>query len=284
MKNLFSRILLVAIAIPGLYALAVYVPQFGHVGIFLVILLFSAACGMEIARMFAAWGCKISLPLSSLLAALPSALLWILLRVCPEDAGWAFLTGILLASLLVFVPFAFLRKPEDISNVLTAATMRIFPMLYPGLLSAVIVLIADYPESPTSALLWFALLVFGNDSMAWAVGMLFGRHRGIVVISPNKSLEGFLGAFAGSLIAAFSGPLLFSGAVHGTPVKLFILGILVGLAVVVGDLFESSLKRSVGFKDSGTMIPGRGGFLDSFDSLLFAAPVFYMTVRLLGLI
>ena len=157
-------------------------------------------------------------------------------------------------------------------------------MIYPGLFASAIILIADYPTSSTQAILWFALLVFGNDSAAWAVGMLFGKHRGIVVVSPNKSLEGFVGAYAGSLGASFLGRLLFSGAISGSAWKLTVLGLAVGTAVITGDLFESALKRSVGIKDSGTAIPGRGGFLDTFDSIIFAAPVFYAAVRILEII
>jgi phosphatidate cytidylyltransferase len=285
MKNFLSRILLVAIAVPGLYVLTVFLPQLGHIGVFLVDLGFSAACGVEIARMFASRNFEISIPFSALLSALPSALLWILLRfLSPGDAGLAFLPGILIIALAAFSPFALVRTPEEASKVLTVASVRIFPLLYPGLFSSVIVLIADYPGAGTQAILWFALLVFGNDSMAWAIGVLFGRHRGIVPISPNKSLEGFVGAFAGSMAAAFMGPVLFPGVVREAPASLALLGLIVGISVIIGDLFESALKRSAGFKDSGTMIPGRGGFLDSFDSILFAAPIYYVAVRVLDLI
>lgn len=76
---------------------------------------------------------------------------------------------------------------------------------------------------------------------------------------------------------------LYPGAFPVSPVVTFLLGLVVGLSVIAGDLFESALKRSVGIKDSGAGIPGRGGFLDSFDSEFFAAPVFYAAILLLDL-
>lgn len=288
MKNFLSRFLLVSVALPSLYAAAVYLPRHGHAAIVAVVLVFTAGCGTEIAGLFRRKGVRAQAPLLAGLAVLPTVLLWTILRIfpgAPASALGVFVAGYGTVFLAAFLPFAFPGKPEDLAESLSESAARAFPLLYPGLLAAPIVLIADLPgDSSTAALIWFALLVFGNDSAAWAVGMLAGRHRGIVAVSPNKSLEGFLGAFAGSLAAAFLGPVLYPRALSGSPWKLLVLGVLVGAAVIVGDLFESALKRSAGIKDSGTMIPGRGGFLDTFDSILFAAPVFYAVVIILDLV
>lgn len=288
MKNFLSRFLLVTVALPALYVAAVYLPRHGHAAIVAVVLVFAAGCGAEIAGFFERRGIRVQAPLLAGLSAFPTFLLWTMLRIFPEapdPAIGVFVAGCGIAFLAVFAPFAFPRKPEDAAESLVRSAARAFPLLYPGLLAASIVLIADLPgDSSTAALIWFAMLVFGNDSAAWAVGMLAGRHRGIVAVSPNKSLEGFVGAFAGSLASAFLGPLLYPHTLSGPPWKLLALGILVGGAVIVGDLFESALKRSAGIKDSGAMIPGRGGFLDTFDSILFAAPVFYLAVIILDLV
>jgi len=101
-----------------------------------------------------------------------------------------------------------------------------------------------------------------------------GHKRGIFTVSPNKSLEGLLAGMAGSVGFAFLGPVLLPGIVPRSWPTLLALGLACGVAVVAGDLFESAIKRSAGVKDSGSIVPGRGGILDSFDSLLFAAPVF----------
>jgi phosphatidate cytidylyltransferase len=288
MKNFLSRFLLVGVALPSLYSAAVYLPQHGHAAIVAVVLVFTAGCGVEIAGIFERRGIRAPAFLLAGLACLPTILLWVALRVFPEAPSSAlgvFVAGYGLVLVAAFAPFAFPRKPEDIADSLSKSAARAFPLLYPGLLAASLVLIADLPgDSSTAALIWFAMLVFGNDSAAWAVGMLAGRHRGVSAVSPNKSLEGFAGAFSGSLGAAFLGPALYPRSLSGSSWKLLVLGVLVGTAVIAGDLFESALKRSAGIKDSGSIIPGRGGFLDTFDSILFAAPVFYAAVLFLDLV
>jgi len=287
MKNIFSRFFLVAATIPLLYVIIIYLPYWGHGATVLISVIFTAGCGVELARLFTKRGINSSTSLFSILALLPSVILWTALRLFPQKTEVAliiFLLGFCISIIILLASFVFPKKSHVFSYALVNSAVKSFPLIYPGLFSAAIVLIADYPGASTQALLWFALLVFGNDSAAWAVGIALGRHRGIISVSPNKSLEGFLGAFAGSLGASFLGPVLFPDVINGTPWKLVFLGIIVGLAVIIGDLFESALKRSAEIKDSGNMIPGRGGFLDSFDSILFAAPVYYSVVRFLNLL
>jgi len=287
MKNFLSRFLLVATALPALYALVVFFPQRGHAALVVVVLAFSAGCGVELAGLFSRRGIKAEARLFSGLSVLPPALLWIAGQAfpsAPDAVLGVFVACYALVFLAAFLPFAFPARPEGIGESLPRSAARAFPLVYPGLFSASLVLIAGTGESASAVLIWFALLVFCNDSAAWAVGMLFGRHRGVAVVSPNKSLEGFVGAYAGSLAAAFLGPALYPSALSGSPWKLVFLSLLVGTAVIAGDLFESALKRSAGTKDSGAAIPGRGGFLDTFDSILFAAPVFYAAISILDLV
>lgn len=285
MKNFLSRFLLVALALPSLYAAAVYLPQHGHAAIVGIVVIFAAGCGAELAGLLRLRGLPAPWPLSSALSAAPALLLWSSFRLFPGPAvPGIFVAGFGLALLAALLPLAFPRNAEEIGNSVYRSAARAVPLLYPGLLSASIVLIAELPGSSTAALIWFALLVFGNDSAAWAVGMLAGRHRGVAPVSPNKSLEGFLGAYGGSLAAAFLGPALYPGNLSGRPWEFILLGLLVGTAVIAGDLFESALKRSAGIKDSGSVIPGRGGVLDTFDSILFAAPVYYAAVTILDLV
>jgi phosphatidate cytidylyltransferase len=142
------------------------------------------------------------------------------------------------------------------------------------------------PQKSTVVILVFMLTVMINDSVAWAAGMLFGRgNRGIVAVSPNKSVAGFIGGTAASMLAAAAGVFLF-GTIF-VPALLpplpsgLIMGFVMGISASLGDLGESALKRSSGVKDSGSIIPGRGGVLDSIDSLALAAPVFYAAYRIL---
>jgi phosphatidate cytidylyltransferase len=139
-------------------------------------------------------------------------------------------------------------------------------------------------------ILTFVFMVFSGDGLAWALGMAFGRgNQGLVPASPNKSVAGFIGGIMAPVIAGIGAALLLPGifvpkcaSFFGIPVIAgFILGLLTGVAAILGDLGESAIKRSSGIKDSGSIIPGRGGVLDSIDSLALAAPVFYLVFTLL---
>jgi phosphatidate cytidylyltransferase len=127
--------------------------------------------------------------------------------------------------------------------------------------------------------------VFANDGMAWLAGKLFGKgNQGVIPVSPQKSVAGFIGGTAASIIVGVGSALLFP-AIFTPQYDLFpgiipasgaLLGLLTGIAATCGDLGESAIKRSSGLKDSGHLIPGRGGVLDSIDSIALAAPVFYL--------
>jgi phosphatidate cytidylyltransferase len=135
-------------------------------------------------------------------------------------------------------------------------------------------------------MLMFLIIVIANDSAAWAAGMIFGAgNRGIIFASPNKSIAGFVGGFSASLLAGM-GAVLFIPGVFTSPrlpslLAGAILGFLSAAAASLGDLGESVLKRSSQVKDSGTLIPGRGGILDSVDSIALSAPVYYISLWLL---
>jgi phosphatidate cytidylyltransferase len=127
------------------------------------------------------------------------------------------------------------------------------------------------------AALLLILTVAISDTFQYYSGRTLGRHLLAPVISPKKTIEGAVGGFAGAALAL---------AVIGhwwLPQMSLVARILLGLAIaavgIVGDLFESLLKRSVNMKDASAMIPGHGGVLDRIDALLFAAPVYYVFVR-----
>lgn len=124
---------------------------------------------------------------------------------------------------------------------------------------------------------WYLLLplvlTWVNDTGAYCVGVPFGRHRLIERVSPGKSVEGFVG---GLFFSAGVGALLFWLLGWLSPLFGVVFGLAIAGVGVLGDLVESRLKRAVGIKDSGTFLPGHGGFLDRFDSLLFALPVAWL--------
>jgi phosphatidate cytidylyltransferase len=129
-------------------------------------------------------------------------------------------------------------------------------------------------------LLYFVLVTKFSDCGAYAVGSLIGKHKMIPRISPGKTWEGF----AGAIVVSTAASVLFASLagrhlVGMTPLHAVILGVILSLAAVVGDLIESLFKREAGLKDSGHLFPGIGGILDLLDSLLFNAPLMYLYLR-----
>ena len=128
--------------------------------------------------------------------------------------------------------------------------------------------------------LYFVVVTKLSDCGAYAVGSLIGKHKMIPRISPGKTWEGFFGAVvvstAASVIFARAAGARLSGM---TPLHAVILGVVLSIAAVVGDLIESLFKREAGLKDSGRLFPGIGGILDLLDSLLFNAPLMYLYLR-----
>lgn len=128
------------------------------------------------------------------------------------------------------------------------------------------------------ALLALLALCWVGDSAAYFTGIAFGRHKLMPRVSPAKSWEGFFGG----LIGAVAGSAL-AGSPGGLPLTpLLVAGFAGGVAGVLGDLFESSIKRDAGVKDSSGLLLGHGGILDRFDSAVAAAPVFMAVLFLFG--
>lgn len=128
--------------------------------------------------------------------------------------------------------------------------------------------------------LYFILVTKFSDSGAYAVGSLIGKHKMIPRISPGKTWEGFGGAIAVSTGASVLFAHFFRDKLIGMNwVHAVILGVILSVCAVVGDLIESLFKREAGVKDSGSFFPGIGGILDLLDSLLFNAPIMYLYLR-----
>lgn len=133
----------------------------------------------------------------------------------------------------------------------------------------------------------FFILVFLCDSLAWLFGNLFGKNnKGIIAASPNKSIAGFIGGIFGSIASGclfkfVIEKLGYTEIFPGSYGKLCVLGLVVSLASIIGDLVESVIKRDMDVKDSGKLIPGRGGMMDCMDSVVMAAPVFTILLHFL---
>ncbi|MBR1860155.1 MAG: phosphatidate cytidylyltransferase, partial [Selenomonadaceae bacterium] len=133
-----------------------------------------------------------------------------------------------------------------------------------------------------SALIWTLFIcTWSSDTFAYFVGTAIGSHKLASAISPKKTIEGFIGSIVGTTaMAILIGHVLFSFPL----VEMAVIGFLMSIFATLGDLVESVIKRFVGIKDSGMMLPGHGGMLDRFDSIFYTAPIFYYCVIIFGLI
>jgi phosphatidate cytidylyltransferase len=129
------------------------------------------------------------------------------------------------------------------------------------------------------ALVLLLAVVWLGDSCAYYIGKTWGRHKLSPRVSPNKTWEGSIASTAAGLLTAAVWSYWRLGEVDGW---ILLLAGLVSIAAQIGDLVESLLKRGAGVKDSGQILPGHGGMLDRMDALLFAAPVMWLGVELLG--
>lgn len=184
-----------------------------------------------------------------------------------------------------------LRSPIEGDDSVRAVMLALLGFVYvPILFAAFIMRLAIIPPegSTATAGFWLILLVVlvakFTDMGAYLVGTMIGKHKAIPHISPAKSWEGYLGSLFFAQGGAFGVYAL--GKEHLSWIGMHhiaILGFILALAAMVGDLAESILKRSLQVKDSGHMLPGIGGILDLIDSLCFALPVAFFYVYLLVL-
>jgi phosphatidate cytidylyltransferase len=185
-----------------------------------------------------------------------------------------------LLSLALLVYCTFMRPVEQ---VMADATSSVFCLVYIGFTLLSLPSLHDQANGP-SVVTFLLCAVWAGDTVALYVGRAWGKRKLAPRLSPNKTWEGAAGSLAGSLIAA--GLLLGLStllqkrdlATLSYPDEVWywlLLAVIVNVAAQLGDLAESALKRSVGVKDSGTLLPGHGGVLDRIDALLLAAPALW---------
>lgn len=272
-SKVISRLMVFFVGIPAVICL-VWFNQMNHLALHVVVTLLAVAAADELFNMFRRNFktqnrvlvdiCSGLVPLSTLLCAVFG---WpVIITV------YVFVCAVLLCYSIEVVSA---KSFEDSNSHLITSTTIIF---YCGFLFSFVSRMTFFEHSQ-QLLILFLVMVFFCDSFAWLFGNLFGKNnKGFIKASPNKSIAGFIGGFFGSVLAGVLAykiwPEIFTGDVY----KIIILGVLTAFTSIIGDLVESVFKRSSECKDSGTLIPGRGGVLDSIDSIVFSAPVFYLTV------
>lgn len=198
--------------------------------------------------------------------------------VLPETLGAVLVSGFL----VLFSYFLFTARRYKGTTLLTHTQemmFGVFGLLYLAALPLFLPALRNLPDG-LHWLIVFFLINWAGDSGAYFAGKSLGKHKLYPLISPKKTIEGSIGGLVAGIGITFLYRALF---IPEMSVALALTAsISVGLISQIGDLGESMLKRSYNRKDSGSILPGHGGFLDRFDGVVFTLPVMYACVRLLG--
>lgn len=174
---------------------------------------------------------------------------------------------------VIFITFSgFLFFKKSLDGALTGVSVVVFGVLYISWTLGHLISLRLLANGQN--LIFFVLIItWGVDTGAYYSGKLLGKHKLSPQISPGKTIEGAIGGVITCIGAAFLARWLFLTELRFNSTVL--IGFILGIISQLGDLSESLLKRSAGFKDSGSIIPGHGGMLDRVDSLIFTVPAFY---------
>lgn len=182
--------------------------------------------------------------------------------------------------LILFVIMLVCYKKVSVTDV----SLAIFALIYISYFLTNILYIRQMERG--HFLIWLVFIgAFLTDSCAYFVGTFCGKHKLCPNISPKKTVEGAIGGVIGCMLFYVLYGLLMKYAfmVDVSLIKLSILGFMVSIVAVIGDLVASVIKRHYGIKDYGTLFPGHGGILDRCDSLILVAPIVYLFLRMVGI-
>jgi len=271
-SSFFVRTATVVVALPVFFVLVFVLPYYNHLAMNLCAVAVTVAGARELQMLMSKRGIPTFPHVFPLTALIPAAAYLEVLGLIPPAWSLAVPTALVV---LVLLRSLWVRDPEDLRFVLQRISSSLLLILYPALLLSFIVRLTALGNARW-VLLFFFSVIFANDIAAYLVGMFLGRGTRLdYAVSPNKSAVGF----AAGILTSIGVALLFRGTVAGLlPISYGAtagFGAAAGILTIVGDLTESALKRSADVKDSGGIIPGRGGILDSIDSWLLTAPMFY---------
>jgi phosphatidate cytidylyltransferase len=283
MKNLLLRILIMIIFLPTLWIILFILPVYNHLIFNLITIIVTLIAAFEVEHFFVKKQISTWKYVSPFLgAALP---LYSFLEISGVVGRGYFPLVIVLLISLVFVRGVFTRTEVKLESRLAFFSSSVLVIFYPGIFLSYIVRLTDksvFGPEPQFAILVFLSLVFCNDIMAYVGGMLFGRRYPMnLLISPKKSLVGFITGFVASIGFSIFYTFVLKDYYVIPLAYAVILGVVIGISTIAGDLLESVMKRSCELKDSGTLMAGRGGLMDTIDSLLLSAPLFYFLFPLI---
>ena len=278
MKAMTKRILTTVVTLPLMFFIIVFLPHFSYIALSLLAVATAIFATSELKTLYKKTE-KINMHFPSFVVGILPLAQWLQIAYYPHlplvDLA------VVTMALAFFSTEIFYGVRDDFSKTFSRIGGESLLLLYPGLLITFIQRLTAV-QHPSQSLLLFFLLVFGNDVFAFLFGMSFGRNnKGLFQVSPNKSLAGFLGGTISTIVLAVLFCVFVPGIKEDVSIlQAIVLGLLTSVAANIGDLIESAFKRCADVKDSGCLIPGRGGLLDSIDSMLAAAPVFWVVLSL----
>jgi phosphatidate cytidylyltransferase len=281
MKKIIKRLLIFFICLPLIGGIVLLLPHYHHLVLNLIVIIFSALGAMEFSVLLAQKQLFIPKVEAAILGALLPLAMFLNIRF---GFGELLIPAVITAVISWLLVSRIFSHKDIIDHFINQFAAGFAVLLYPGMFLVWLVRMSRWEEHSGIIILFFLAAVFCTDGMAWAMGMLFGKgNRGVIPVSPKKSVAGFIGAAFASIVVGMGAVLIFPEIFNPKYhiVTGAVLGLLTGTAAVLGDLGESAIKRSSGLKDSGSIIPGRGGVLDSIDSIALAAPVYYLAYCLL---
>ena len=180
--------------------------------------------------------------------------------------------AIIISMILILFVYVFGYPKYHAEQVMVA----FFGVVYVAVMLSFIYLTRSLPDG--KFLVWLIFLCsWGCDTCAYCVGMLIGKHKMAPVLSPKKSIEGAVGGVAGAALLG----VIYAAATQGKMAEYALICAVGALISMVGDLAASAIKRNQNIKDYGKLIPGHGGILDRFDSVIITAPVIYYLAKLI---
>jgi phosphatidate cytidylyltransferase len=201
-----------------------------------------------------------------------SVMFFIPALVALEVIPFTFLAFLPLMIIVFFVSEFFRDNPDTLSNL----AFSIFPVVYIAIPLAMLIFLTSRlvtGGNPHWHLAFgFFIILWSDDTFAYLTGILIGKHKLFEKISPKKTWEGSFGGLAFGILAAYVLSLFFTEL---TVMQWIGAALIIAVTGTLGDLSESLLKRKFNVKDSGTLLPGHGGILDRFDSVLFSAPALF---------